>query len=91
MIIRINLVNIHHPTQLQNFFLEMRTFKTYSLSNFQIYIQYSVVNCGHNALRYIPMTCNWKFIPFDHLHPSHSPTPASGNHQFFLCKYEFSF
>ena len=31
------LVNVGHPTQLQFFFLVIRTFKVHSLSNFQIY------------------------------------------------------
>ena len=34
----LSIANIQHPAQLQNFyFLMMRTFKIYSLSNFQIY------------------------------------------------------
>lgn len=40
------------------------------LSNFQIY---NIVNCSHHAVPYILRTYssyNWKFIPFDHLHPS---------------------
>ena len=36
MITTISLDNIHQHTYLQNFFLVMRTFKIYSLSNFQI-------------------------------------------------------
>ena len=37
MIITISLVNIHPLTQFTDLFLVMRTFKIYSLSNFQIY------------------------------------------------------
>ena len=37
MIITISPVNICHQTQLQNFFLKMRTFKIYPLSNFSIH------------------------------------------------------
>ena len=36
MITTVSLVNLHHQSQLQFFFLGMRTFKTYILSNFQI-------------------------------------------------------
>ena len=33
-----SLVNIHHHTQLQFFFLVVKTFQIYFLSSFQIYI-----------------------------------------------------
>ena len=52
------------------FFLVMRTFKIYcqQLSN----MQYSIINCSHQAVYYIPMTYlfhNWNCVPFDPLHP----------------------
>ena len=37
MITTVNLVNIHHHTYVNFFFLVMRGLKIYSLSNFQIY------------------------------------------------------
>lgn len=66
----------------------MRTFKIYSPT-----FTYSIVNYSHHAFCYIIRTYlsyNWKFVPFDHLHPM-PPTPhspASGNHKSHLCFYE---
>ena len=68
------LQNDHHNKSIQHpshhidtiFFLMMRIFKIYSLSNFQIYIS---INDSHYATHYIPMTDvfnNWKFVAFDH-------------------------
>ena len=50
----------------------MRTFKIYSqqCSN----MQYSITNNSHHAVYYILRTYlfyNWKFVPFDLLHPFH--------------------
>lgn len=62
------------------FLCVVRTLKTYYfLSNFQIYI----INHNHCAvfwgsLSFPELTHNWKFVPFDHIHPL-SPTPM--NHQ----------
>lgn len=48
--------------------LVMRTFKNYSLSNFQI--QNAVLLTDHHAVHYISRTDlfrNWKVVPFDYL------------------------
>ena len=45
-----SLANICHHS---SFFLVMRLFKIYSLSNFQIY---NIINYGHHAICYIPRT-----------------------------------
>ena len=57
----------------------MRTFKMYSLSDFQIYntVLLTVVTMLYI---YIPrgyLSYDWKLLPFDHLHPFPSPlTPC---------------
>ena len=69
MITTISLVNIHHHSH--NFFLVMRTFKIYSLRNFQIC---NTVLLTIVILLYIT-SYNWKFVPFDNLH-SFCPVPS---------------
>ena len=62
-------VKVVKRVDLKIFFLVIRTFKIYSLYNFHIYI---IINYSHHAVHYIPVTYlfnNWKFVPFDHLHP----------------------
>ena len=54
MITIVSLGNII-TTYSYNFFLVMRTFKIYSLSNFQIQNTYSV-KYSHHAVYYIPRT-----------------------------------
>ena len=50
-----------------------------------LYITYSSVNYIYPVVHYIPSTYfsyNWKFVPFDCLHPIPFPQPpASGNHK----------
>ena len=66
----VSLVNIHHHTAIKSlFFLVMRTFKTYSLSNFQIC---SIINCTVLltiiAMLYIispGLIYTWRFLSFD--------------------------
>ena len=52
-------------------------------------MQYSLMNYSCHAVHYIPRTYlfyNWKFIPFDPLHPfCPPPPPTSGNYQAVLC------
>ena len=48
-------------------------------------IQYSIVNYTHHAVYYTPRTClNWKFVPFDHLHPIPYPLPLATTNLLFL-------
>ena len=71
-----SLVAIHYHTELQ-FSLMMRIFKIYSLSNFQIC---NTILIRHHAIPSIFMAylfCAWNFVPFDLLHPSYQPLPAS--------------
>ena len=51
MITPIILVNSHHHTQLQIFFLVIRNSKVYFLSNIQIYN--TVFNYSHHAVYYM--------------------------------------
>ena len=59
----------------------MRTLRIYSLNNFPII--YSNVNCIYCIMHYIPsiyLSYNWKFLPFDCLHPiKTSPPPVITN------------
>lgn len=76
--------------QLQLFLLT-RTFKSYSsqLSN----AQPSGTNCGHCVAPYRPMTdllYNWKFVPFDPLHPFHPP-PTPSLWQLPVSSHELNF
>lgn len=64
MITTISLGNIRHHRELQIFFLVMKTFKAYSLSNFQIY-DINIINCNPGAVHYISRTYvfyNWTFV-----------------------------
>ena len=39
-------------------------------------MQYSIIDCSHHDVHYIPMTYlfyNWKFVPFDRLSPISHP------------------
>ena len=61
-------------------------------------MQHSIFNDSYYGSHYIPRSHlfnNWKFLPFDPLHPffSHFPLPASGNRQsvLFLTLVWFSF
>ena len=49
----------------------MRTFKIYSLSNFQIYsrVLVTIVTMLYVTSPVLIYSYNWKFFPFDHLHP----------------------
>ena len=76
MITTINLVSILHHI-LHPLFLVMRTFKIYYFSSFQIcntVLPTTVVMLhAHSQDLFF---CNWRFVPFDHLHPFYpSPTP----------------
>ena len=65
----------------------MRTLRIYSLNNF--HMQHRAVFINHVA-HYIPSTYlsyNWKFVPFDHLQNSLSPTRIYGKHKFYLFFY----
>ena len=42
----------------------VRTFKVYSLSNFQIYNTVTLTVVHYTLSTYL--SCNWKFVPFDH-------------------------
>lgn len=56
------------PHSEQIFFLVIRTFKTYSLGNFQIYSTVLLTIYSHYPIHYIPRTYlfwNWKFVLFD--------------------------
>ena len=52
-------------------FLVMKTFKIYSFSNFQIYntVLLTVVTMLYIISPQTYLSYNWKFVPFDHLHP----------------------
>ena len=54
-------------------------------------MQYSLINCSHHAVPYIPrdLFYNWKFVSFHSLYSFYlPPTPAFGSHQSVLCIYE---
>ena len=83
MIITINLVTCH--TELQFFFLMMRAFKIYSLSNFQIC---NTVLLTIAILPYITFPQHLfyilEFVPFDpihlfHFHPSSQPLATTNS------------
>ena len=81
-----SLVSIYHHTYNNVSFI-MRTFKIFSLSNFQIC---NIVPLTIVAMLYISSL--WviyfitKFISFDPLYPFHLlPPPNSGNHQSDIC------
>ena len=74
MFTAISLVNIHHLIWVQNKrkrkngFFVIRTVRIYSLNSF--YVAYS--NCINHIVKCVPSTylsCNWKFVRFDHLCP----------------------
>ena len=74
------------------------TFKTFSLSNFQIRNTVlticHTIHCYHQDLFH-----NWKFVPFDFLYPfpllrvpwTVTLDPISGNQQCVLCIYALGF
>ena len=68
----------------------MRSLRIYSQLS---HITCSSVNYTYHVIHCIPSTYlsyNWKFVPFDHLHPiPPPPRPASGNHRSDLFFYEF--
>lgn len=86
MLTTISLVNIHLLIYLQNFFLVIRTFRFYSLSNFQIYhtvvstivimlcLTFPVLICLMTAILYLLTT----FIQFPRLHPPTTSISSSG-------------
>ena len=64
---------------------------SYDLLFYQrLHVTFSSVNYTNHVVHYIPSTYlsyNWKFVPFDLLHPIPlNPPPTSGNHKsdFFL-------
>ena len=71
----------------------MRTLRIYSLSNFQIYDIGFLTLVIMGALYPQYLSYEWKFVPFDGLHPIPPPTPppASGNHKsdFFYSEFVF--
>ena len=55
----------------------MRTFKIYSLSNFQVHhaaVLTIVIILHVHYIINTYLSFNWQFAPFDHLHLIHSPT-----------------
>ena len=75
-----------------NLHFVVRTFKSYSLSNFQIY-NTVLLNWSHHSLHHIPRTHfiqNWKLVTFDHGY-LFSPPVIPGNHQSVLCFCELGF
>lgn len=71
----------------------MKNFKIYSPGNLQMYD--TVFNCSHHTVYYVS-ELKWNFVPFDPFcsplpWPPESPAPTSGNCQFVLFSYEFSF
>ena len=86
VITTINLVNI--------LFLVMKTFKMYSLSNFQIYntVLLTIVAMLYVIspwLIYFITESLYIFIPLTHF--THPPPPTSGNHQCVLSIFHFIF
>ena len=73
----------------------MRTFKSSSLNNFQLYntvlwTTVIVTMLCVTSLWYIPY--KWKCVPFDPLHPFSPPhPPTNGNYQSVVCIYELRF
>ena len=51
----------------------------------------SVINYTMQHITFSVLFYNWKFVPFDYLHPFHLILIhiASGNHQCVLCIYKF--
>ena len=81
-------------TDLQFFFLAMKTFKIYSLSNFQIYnrvslITVTMVYATFPWLIYFITESLYFLTTFTQFGPP--ATPTSGNRQSLLCIFEFVF
>ena len=72
--------------KVTNFFLIMRTFKIYCLSNFQIcnamLLTVVITLLPHDYLY-------WGYVPFDPLNPFHLPANPHCSRQSVLCTYEF--
>lgn len=68
----------------------MRTFKIYSLSNFQMY---NIALLAIATILYLHAQdlkiLHWEFVSFDHL--THFPPSSSGNHRSVFCFYEFGY
>ena len=84
MITTINLVNIHHHT-VTLFFLIIRIFKIFSLSNLKIYnrVLLTIITMLYIISPGPHLFYNWMFVLFDPLHSFHPPhplNPFSGKH-----------
>lgn len=84
---------LHHVTCNNHFFFVIRTFKIYSLSNFQGYNTEvsTIITILYIRSPASYSSYNWSFLlwPTSPLFPSLLPAP--GNHHSSLCFYEFRF
>ena len=88
MITTISLVNICHHTVII-FFPVMRSFKIYSLSNFQICNMVLLIIVTMLYITSPRLIYNWELYLLTPLYPFCYPLPpSSGNYQSVLCIYE---
>ena len=59
--------------------LVIRTFRTYSVSNFQLYHKTELIMVIMLCITSPVLTYNWRFTAFEHLYPVHLPPLAATN------------